>query len=121
MHRACCLGCSSCSVRNSFRLSLPPPLSGEGPHILGPYLHIVILLSQVFIGQKLIDGAGLSPWRKEEEKAGSEGQGAGSVVQGWPDSGPGHGRLGVFLGQRLEWVTWPVSRGPPRSNVTSRD
>ena len=75
------------------------PFLEKVPRILDPYLHIVVLLSQVFISQKLIDGAGLSPWRKEEKAGRLIGQGAGSIVQGWPDSSPKRGQLGVFLGQ----------------------
>ena len=48
---------------------LPLPFRA-GPHpILGPYLHIVILLPHLFISQKLIDGNRLPPCR-EEERAG---------------------------------------------------
>lgn len=44
---------------------LPPPFRA-GPPIRGPYLGIVILLPHLFISQKLVDGNGLPPCRKEE-------------------------------------------------------
>lgn len=81
---------------------MPLPLSVGGPRLSvggpsltssapGSYLHVVVLLPQDVVVQKLVDGNDLPPWRKEKA-GGPVGQGAGNAVQGWGDSSPGHGR-----------------------------
>ena len=85
------LGHSYCSVRDPLpRWSLPPTAFWRRSPVLGPYLRIVVLLPHVFISQKLIDGIGLPPCRKEERAGRPVSQGVGHVVQGCADSSPGH-------------------------------
>lgn len=120
------------------RWSLPSPPFGAGPPtILGPYLCIVILLPHLLVSQKLVDGNGLPPCRKEERagrlsvRGGHRGPGLGRLLSwgqltsqaampargcgGWPDSSPGaHSRSNVTAGDPVGSVKGQGGRPPPQ-------
>lgn len=79
-------------------VSTSPHILEDVPHVLGPFLHVVVLLSHVLTSQQVTDGMGLSRWRKGRGRADLQTRGQATC--------PGLGRLqpwaqlpGVFLDQ----------------------
>lgn len=98
-----------------------PAFWSRSPPIRGPYLCIVILLPHLFVSQKLVDGNGLPPCRKEE-RAGRLGVRVGTMVQGWADSRPGDGSLVRLSCQPGAMAGGPTRlQGPTLGQITSGD